>query len=125
MPGFSPAPVGARPPVAPVQFAARPGVSPVPFPVPPPQFDAVEPIVPYDLKFHYWNKMEFSFGTRRWMLIDSFTDDQDQIESGRHVNGSGDYFVNELPESGGISDFMGNLEAEGCNVDRNYNQSIS
>ncbi|XP_073107832.1 uncharacterized protein [Elaeis guineensis] len=38
MPGFPPAPVGARPPVGPLQFTARPGAPPAPFPVPPPQF---------------------------------------------------------------------------------------
>ncbi|XP_010925476.1 uncharacterized protein [Elaeis guineensis] len=42
----------------------------------------LKPIVPCDLKFHYRNKMEFSFGARRWIQIDSLTDDQDQIQRG-------------------------------------------
>ncbi|XP_008793198.2 uncharacterized RNA methyltransferase BH0687 [Phoenix dactylifera] len=48
-----------------------------------PEFASVlKPIVPCDLKFHYRNKMEFSFGAQRWIPRDSFIDDHDQIESG-------------------------------------------
>ncbi|KAG1330189.1 putative RNA methyltransferase [Cocos nucifera] len=53
------------------------------FPGGDPEFASVlKPIVPCDLKFHYRNKMEFSFGAWRWIPIDSLSDDQDQIESG-------------------------------------------
>lgn len=48
-----------------------------------PEFASVlKPIVPCDLKFHYRNKMEFSFGAQRWIPGDPLTNDQDQIESG-------------------------------------------
>ncbi|ERN15389.1 uncharacterized protein LOC18443678 isoform X2 [Amborella trichopoda] len=38
------------------------------FPIRVPEFaNVVKPIVPCDIQFHYRNKMEFSFGTKKWL----------------------------------------------------------
>ncbi|WOK93866.1 hypothetical protein Cni_G02567 [Canna indica] len=48
-----------------------------------PSFSKIlKPIVPCDLQFHYRNKMEFSFGDKRWMPRDVSSLEEDQVDTG-------------------------------------------
>ncbi|PKA58977.1 Zinc finger CCCH domain-containing protein 24 [Apostasia shenzhenica] len=45
------------------------------------QYEIFKPVVPCDLQFHYRNKMEFSFGAKRWAPGDEAKMNQDFIEN--------------------------------------------
>ncbi|XP_077216579.1 RNA methyltransferase family protein [Tasmannia lanceolata] len=48
-----------------------------------PEFSTVmKPIIPCDIHFHYRNKMEFSFGTQKWIPNDALLEKQDQGANG-------------------------------------------
>ncbi|KAK3410864.1 hypothetical protein EUGRSUZ_J02891 [Eucalyptus grandis] len=62
------------------------------------QFPAMmKPIVPCDIQFHYRNKMEFSFGSQRWLPRELFEEDRDDTENhalGLHAPGFFDKVLN-------------------------------
>ncbi|XP_039159420.1 uncharacterized RNA methyltransferase BT_0643 [Eucalyptus grandis] len=68
------------------------------FPDNDPEFPAMmKPIVPCDIQFHYRNKMEFSFGSQRWLPRELFEEDRDDTENhalGLHAPGFFDKVLN-------------------------------
>ncbi|XP_030464506.1 uncharacterized protein LOC115683977 [Syzygium oleosum] len=68
------------------------------FPSNDPEFPAMmKPIVPCDVQFHYRNKMEFSFGSQRWLpreLFEENRDDTDKHALGLHAPGFFDKVLN-------------------------------
>lgn len=57
----------------------------------------MKPIIPCDLQFHYRNKMEFSFGTKRWLPKESLLeklDGNDRFALGLHAPGFFDKILN-------------------------------
>ncbi|PWA50800.1 RNA methyltransferase family protein [Artemisia annua] len=63
-----------------------------------PEFENVmKPIVPCDMQFHYRNKMEFSFGTKRWLPKEQLLDksqDANFYSLGLHAPGFFDKILN-------------------------------
>ncbi|KAL6585107.1 hypothetical protein OROMI_004396 [Orobanche minor] len=62
------------------------------------EYDGImKPIVPCDIQFHYRNKMEFSFGTRKWVpteCLQQDCDETDQYALGLHAPGFFDKVLN-------------------------------
>lgn len=63
-----------------------------------PEFSSImKPIVPCDMQFHYRNKMEFSFGTKKWLpevsLLEKL-DGNDRYALGLHAPGFFDKILN-------------------------------
>ncbi|KAG8481866.1 hypothetical protein CXB51_027130 [Gossypium anomalum] len=63
-----------------------------------PDFECImKPIVPCDVQFHYRNKMEFSFGTQKWLpkeLLHEKLDGNDNYALGLHAPGYFDKILN-------------------------------
>ncbi|KAK6148787.1 hypothetical protein DH2020_016312 [Rehmannia glutinosa] len=63
-----------------------------------PEFDGImKPIVPCDIQFHYRNKMEFSFGTRKWVpeeFLHQECDETNEYALGLHAPGFFDKVLN-------------------------------
>ncbi|EOY27009.1 RNA methyltransferase family protein isoform 1 [Theobroma cacao] len=63
-----------------------------------PDFSSImKPIVPCDIQFHYRNKMEFSFGSQKWLpkeLLDQKLDDNENYALGLHAPGFFDKILN-------------------------------
>lgn len=58
--------------------------------------DAMKPIVPCDIQFHYRNKMEFSFGPKGWVPAEQLQDDTEgsRYALGLHAPGCFDKILN-------------------------------
>ncbi|GFP86088.1 uncharacterized RNA methyltransferase ct0009 [Phtheirospermum japonicum] len=57
----------------------------------------MKPIVPCDIQFHYRNKMEFSFGSRKWVpaeLLQQESDETNEYALGLHAPGFFDKVLN-------------------------------
>ncbi|XP_021294532.1 uncharacterized protein LOC110424303 isoform X1 [Herrania umbratica] len=63
-----------------------------------PDFSSImKPIVPCDIQFHYRNKMEFSFGSQKWLpkeLLHQKLDDNENYALGLHAPGLFDKILN-------------------------------
>jgi 23S rRNA (uracil-5-)-methyltransferase RumA len=68
------------------------------FPVRDPESSSImKPIVPCDIQFHYRNKMEFSFGDRKWVpkeQLEEKRDERDDFALGLHAPGFFDRVLN-------------------------------
>ncbi|KAI3962515.1 hypothetical protein MKW92_030700 [Papaver armeniacum] len=63
-----------------------------------PEFvNVMKPIVPCDIQFNYWNKMEFSFGTQKWLPVEELHERQEGVNDyalGLHAPGFFDKVLN-------------------------------
>ncbi|KAM7480515.1 hypothetical protein LguiA_028728 [Lonicera macranthoides] len=63
-----------------------------------PEFSTImKPIVPCDIQFHYRNKMEFSFGAKRWVPKEQLQEERDETDAfalGLHAPGFFDKVLN-------------------------------